>query len=78
METATVTPTGSLPRVRVVGFEPVPSMSAPEDARNPLISGFLGGETITVSSPLSQMLVGILLLSQPEKRQGTGCTSRHC
>ena len=58
METATVTPTGSLPRVRVVGFEPVPSMSAPEDARNPLISGFLGGETITVSSPLSQMLVG--------------------
>ena len=28
METAMVTPTGSLPHVRVVGFEPVPSMSA--------------------------------------------------
>ena len=54
-----VTPTGSLPHVRVVGFEPVPSMSAPEDARNPLIPGFLGGETIAVSSPLSQMLVGL-------------------
>jgi len=54
-----VTPTGSLPHVRVVGFEPVPSMSAPEDARGPLISGFLGGETIAVSSPLSQMLVGM-------------------
>ena len=58
-EDAVVTRTGSLPHVRVVGFEPVPSMSAPENAhKQPLFSGLLGGETIAVSSPLSQMLGG--------------------
>lgn len=36
----------------------MPSMSAPEDARKPLFAGLLGGETIAVSSPLSQMLGG--------------------
>ena len=56
--TSHVTRPGSLPHVRVVGFEPVPSMSAPEDARKPLFVGLLGGETIAVSSPLSQMLGG--------------------
>ena len=56
--TSHVTRPGSLPHVRVVGFEPVPSMSAPEDARKPLFEGLLGGETIAVSSPLSQMLGG--------------------
>ena len=56
--TSHVTRPGSLPHVRVVGFEPVPSMSAPEDARKPLFAGLLGGETIAVSSPLSQMLGG--------------------
>ena len=58
MEDAVVTRTGSLPQVRVVGFDPAPSMSAPEDAYKPLFSGFLAGETIAVSSPLSQMLGG--------------------
>lgn len=56
--TSHVTRPGSLPHVRVVGFEPVPSMNAPEDARKPLFEGLLGGETIAVSSPLSQMLGG--------------------
>lgn len=72
MEDPMVDRTGSLPHVRVVGFEPLPSMSAPDDPHKHVLGSFLQNETITVSSPLSQMLGGLRKSSSRDGSPGSG------